>query len=105
MSRTGCGYWPPALLTSPSMRPWAASTSATICLTPGSSRMSQEWIVTRAAGAAAAISAFTASSFSSLRPTSASAAPRLASSCAMQRPMPLPPPVTMTVWPANRPAR
>jgi hypothetical protein len=32
-------------------------------------------------------------------------APSDDSSCAVQRPMPLPPPVTMTTWPANRPGR
>ena len=31
------------------------------------------------------------------------ARPARTSSCAVQRPMPLPPPVTMTVWPAKRP--
>ena len=32
-------------------------------------------------------------------------APRLASSCAVQRPMPLPPPVTMWTCPSKRPGR
>ena len=31
--------------------------------------------------------------------------PQAASSWAVQRPMPLPPPVTMTTWPANSPSR
>ena len=38
-----------------------------------------------------------------LRPTSATFAPSAANSCAVQRPMPLPAPVTMPAWPANRP--
>ena len=42
---------------------------------------------------------------SGLRPTSATRAPSAASSCAVQRPMPLPAPVTMPAWPANRPSR
>jgi len=47
------------------------------------------------------ISAATFCSFSGLRPTSSTLAPRAASSWAVQRPMPLPPPVTMMVWPWN----
>jgi hypothetical protein len=43
-------------------------------------------------------------SFSGLRPTSSTLAPSAASSWAVQRPMPLPPPVTMRVWPLNRSA-
>jgi hypothetical protein len=38
-----------------------------------------------------------------LRPTIATAAPSDASSCAVQRPIPEPPPVTTTTLPANRP--
>ena len=37
-----------------------------------------------------------------MRPTSATVAPRRLSSWAVQRPMPLPPPVTIITWPANR---
>ncbi len=103
MSRSGAGNWPPALFTRPSMRPCAASTASTVAQTCSSSRMSQAWVV--AAPPAAAISAHTVSSFSGLRPMSATFAPRAASSWAVQRPMPLPPPVTTTDWPANRPAR
>jgi hypothetical protein len=42
--------------------------------------------------------------FFGLRPTRITLAPSAASSWAVQRPMPLPPPVTMTVWPLNRSA-
>ena len=51
------------------------------------------------------ISPLTLSSLSASRPTSATCAPKVANSCAVQRPMPLPPPVTMTTWFANRPER
>ena len=50
-------------------------------------------------------SSFTCSSFSGVRPIRARRAPSDFSSCAVQRPMPEPPPVTMMVWPANRPGR
>jgi len=53
----------------------------------------------------ASSSAFTAASLSALRPTMATVAPSEASSCAVQRPMPLPPPVTMIICPANKSAR
>ena len=48
------------------------------------------------------ISSATRPSFSAVRPEMTTCAPSLASSCATQRPMPLPPPVTQTTWPANR---
>ncbi len=51
----------------------------------------------------ASISAFTVASLSGLRPVITTWAPSAAISCAVQRPMPLPPPVTMTVWPSNSP--
>ena len=60
---------------------------------------SQAWVV--ALPPSWAISASTRASFSALRPTRATAASRLASSCAVQRPMPLPPPVTITTCPEN----
>ena len=41
----------------------------------------------------------------SVRPTITTAAPSAASSCAVQRPMPEPPPVTTTTWPGTGPAR
>jgi hypothetical protein len=94
-------YWPPALLTSPSMRPVAARIASTVAITAASSRMSQGWMVARPPSSM--ISARTRSSLSGLRPTSATSAPSAASSCAVQRPMPLPPPVTIMVWPENRP--
>ena len=75
------------------MRPCAFRISATAALTASSSRMSQGWIVARPPSST--ISACTRASFSALRPTSATVAPRLASSWAVQRPMPLPPPVTI----------
>ena len=49
------------------------------------------------------ITALTVSSLAAVRPTSATWAPSEANSCAVQRPMPLPPPVTTTVWPSNKP--
>ena len=52
---------------------------------------------------AASISPFTTSSFSCLRPQMATCAPSAAISCAVQRPMPLPPPVTTTVRPLKSP--
>jgi hypothetical protein len=52
-----------------------------------------------------AISAATRSSFSALRPLITTVAPSEASSCATQRPMPLPPPVTHITWPAKRSGR
>ena len=59
----------------------------------------------REAALAAAISAAVALSLSALRPTSTTWAPSAASSCAVQRPMPLPPPVTHSTWPAKRSER
>ena len=99
----GVRYCPPALLTRPSMRPVAARTPSIVAITDGSSRMSHGWALARPPSAS--ISAFTVSSLSAVRPISATWAPSEASSCAVQRPMPLPPPVTMMVWPANRPGR
>jgi len=98
----GEGNWPPALLIRWSIFPCAARMSAMVSLTRSSSRMSQlcRLILTEQVSS---ISAFTVSSFSILRPTKARSAPRLANSCAVHRPIPEPPPVTTTVWPANRP--
>src|SRR4029077_7893005 len=45
------------------------------------------------------------SSFSGVRPIRARRAPSDFSSCAVQRPMPEPPPVTLTVRPGDRPGR
>jgi hypothetical protein len=100
---SGVMYWPPALLTRASMRPWACTASVTMALTPSSLRMSQTWKLARPPSSA--ISMAVACSFSGLRPTSTTMAPRRASSCAVQRPMPEPPPVTITTRPANRPSR
>jgi hypothetical protein len=52
-----------------------------------------------------ASSARTPSSLASVRPTSTGVAPSAASSCAVQRPMPEPPPVTTITWPASRSGR
>ena len=49
-----------------------------------------------------AISAATRSSFSAVRPLSTTVAPSEASSCATQRPMPLPPPVTQMHLPGEQ---
>jgi hypothetical protein len=97
----GAMYWPPALLTSASMRPWRASTVATACLTASSSRMSQARLSARPPSAR--ISSAVACSLAASRPSSTGVAPSAASSWAVQRPMPEPPPVTTTTWPANRP--
>ncbi|MNT10522.1 hypothetical protein D3C72_1453570 [compost metagenome] len=101
MADSGVMYWPPALLTSPSMRPRAATMAFTASRTASSWRMSKACVL--ALPPAASISARTASSFSGLRPTSTTWAPSEASSCAVQRPMPEPPPVTTMHCPANRP--
>ena len=85
------------------MRPCAFRMAATVAATVSSSRMSQAWV--EDLPPSSAISAATVASLSGLRPTSATVAPRLLSSWAVQRPMPLPPPVTMITWPANRPSR
>ena len=85
------------------MRPCVFRMAATVAATVSSSRMSQAWV--EALPPSSAISAATVASFSGLRPTRATVAPRLLSSWAVQRPMPLPPPVTMITWPANRPSR
>ncbi|MND67817.1 hypothetical protein D3C80_592430 [compost metagenome] len=98
---SGAGYWPPALLTRWWMTPRSASTAATMALTASSSRMSQACQL--ALPPSSTISPAVFSNFSGLRPTSTTWAPRAASSWAVQRPMPLPPPVTMMVWPLNRP--
>ena len=103
IAASGEGNWPPALLTRASIRPWASSTAATVACTAASSRMSAA--CTEQLPPTASISRFTASSFSSVRPTIATRAPSDASSCAVQRPMPEPPPVTRATWPANRSAR
>ena len=46
-----------------------------------------------------------AAGFSGVRPLRMTVAPSEASSCATQRPMPLPEPVTQCTWPANRSGR
>ena len=66
-----------------------------------SSRMSQTCV--EHAPPALSISARTASSLAAVRPTIATAAPSDASSCAVQRPIPEPPPVTTATWPRSRP--
>src|SRR5882672_1529398 len=96
-------YWPPALFTNPSMRPCSASTASMLAITWDSSRISHAWMLH--CPPSSRISRRTVSSFSTLRPQIATRAPSAASSCAVQRPMPLPPPVTMMAWPAKTPAR
>jgi hypothetical protein len=83
---------PPVLLTRPSMSPCVASTTSIVAITAASSRMSQTCVL--APPPSSAISAFTASRLSAVRPISATCAPSAASSCAV---MPLPPPVTIIV--------
>jgi hypothetical protein len=92
---SGEGNWPPALLTRPSMRPYSFSTVAMVSLTCSSLRMSQtmeritlppSWMIS---------SSTLAKFFLHLRPVMTTCAPSAASSWAVQRPMPEPPPVTM----------
>jgi hypothetical protein len=47
MDSSGVMYWPPALLTRPSMRPWATTMAVMVVLTASSWRMSQGWKLTR----------------------------------------------------------
>ena len=101
MSLSGAGNWPPALLTSPSIRPPHFITASTAAFTSASSRRSPAKV--KVSGSPN--SSFTWSSFACVRPTSAILAPSDLSSCAVQRPMPEPPPVTTMVWPSNRPGR
>ena len=103
IAASGAGNWPPALLTRPSMRPWAARASATVDFTNASSRMSHSWMLT--VPPEDSISAWTVSSLARARPTSATVAPRLASSWAVHRPIPEPAPVTTTTWSAKRSSR
>jgi hypothetical protein len=85
-------------------QPRALLTSLTVFLTASSSRMSHTCVLQRSAPSAAASSSRrTLSSLRSLRPTIATQAPSATSSCAVQRPMPEPPPVTMITEPAKRP--
>ena len=94
MSLSGAGNWPPALFTSPSMRPPLQSiTPAMAAFTSSSRRRSAEKM--KVSGSPS--SSFTRSSFSIVRPTSATRAPSDFSSWAVQRPRPEPPPVTMMV--------
>ena len=72
MSSAGVMYWPPALLTSRSMRPWRSSTASTSASTWSSSRMSQARASTRPPSALAAVS----SSGSERRPQTTTSAPR-----------------------------
>ena len=97
MASSGAGNWPPALLTSAWTAPRSAKMALIVSLTASSLRMSREWKLTKSALRSSPISPATRSSFSILRPSSTTWAPRLASSWAVQRPMPLPPPVTMMV--------
>ena len=98
IAASGDGNWPPALLTSASMRPCAASTAATVACTAASSRMSQTCV--EQTPPAASISALHGLELVDLAADDARrAAPSAASSCAVQRPMPEPPPVTMATWP------
>ena len=104
IAASGAGNWPPALLTSASMRPWRASTVA-------DRRLHRVFVadvadVRRAAAADGLdLALHRARASRALRPTIATRAPSDASSCAVQRPMPEPPPVTSATWPANRSAR
>jgi hypothetical protein len=94
MAISGAGNCPPALLTRPCTAPCCASTAAThSALTASSSRMSKATVWHMPPSAL--ISSATTSSLAWVRPLMSTVAPSAASSCATQRPMPLPPPVTM----------
>ena len=99
MSSAGVMYWPPALLTSRSMRPWRSSTASTSASTWSSSRMSQARASTRPPSAWPAVS----SSGSERRPQTTTSAPSAASSSALARPRPEPPPLTIATCPSSRP--
>ena len=77
--------------------------SAIASLTCASSRMSKAWVSQRAAGRFDLAPARVAS-LSGLRPVITTCAPSAAISCAVQRPMPLPPPVTRWSGPQTAPA-
>src|SRR4051812_7446676 len=98
MSSAGVMYCPPALFTSTSIRPCRSITSSTSAWTWPSSRMSH-WSASTAPCARAAVS----SSGSSRRPQTVTVAPQAASSSAVARPSPLPPPLTIATWPWSRP--
>ena len=99
MSSAGDRYWPPALFTSRSIRPWRSITPSTSAATWSSSRMSQLRASTRPSSASEAVS----SSGSSLRPHTTTCAPSAASSSAVARPRPEPPPLTSATCPSSRP--
>jgi hypothetical protein len=96
MCWAGAGNCPPALLTSTSIAPNRSTTPPTKRSTSAASRMSHTatWTPSAPPGATAASSARAASSLSAVRPQIAIRAPRRASSAAVARPMPDPPPVT-----------
>ncbi len=90
----GDGNCPPALLTKPWIAPSRSSSMVlTASLTASSSRISKAAI--DALPPSATISSTVADSFSGFRPVTMTCAPSAANSCAVQRPMPEPPPVTI----------
>src|SRR5919204_126346 len=101
MSSAGDMYWPPALFTSVLIRPCRSRTLSTNARTWSSSRMSQ----TTGSQLPGSHSAAVSSSGSSRRPATTTRAPSEASSTAVARPIPEPPPVTTITWPSSSPGR
>jgi hypothetical protein len=99
--RAGCGYWPPALLTSTSIFPTRSCAAAARASTDSRSRMFT-WAVSTRRPVAAWISRAASSRGSGRRAASSRSAPASARARAISRPSPVPPPVTNAVRPSSR---
>ena len=97
MSSAGTMYCPPALFTSRSIFPWRSIAPSTSDSTWSSSRMSHSTAWQRPPSASAAVS----SSGSRRLPHTTTCAPQAASSSAVARPRPVPPPLTRATCPAR----
>ena len=95
---SGAANWPPALFTRMSTTPNRSSTASRNAPSCSGSRTSVG--IARHSNPAPSSSPRTASSGSGRRPQIATLAPVLASSSAVARPIPVPPPVTMATVPA-----
>ncbi len=98
IASAGAANWPPALFTRMSTAPKRSSTASRNTATCAGSRTSQGIASTFRPSASS--SARTCSSGSGRRPQIATLAPVRASSRAVARPMPVPPPVTIATAPA-----
>ena len=103
IASAGLRNWPPALLTSVSIRPWRSSTPSKNESTPSSSRMSRprDSKLPARPSASAAVS----SSGSVRRPQPTTVAPSRTISRAVARPSPDPAPDTTMTRPSSRPSR